>query len=119
MAPVYGSSRRPGPSGPWSILRPGPRSALSPELLWAPLSPLDNTELAALIARSGLPVRDFLRRKEALYNELQLDTQDDKALLDALAAHPQLFTRPVASSEQGVRIGRPAERVLELLEEEK
>ena len=52
MAPVYGSSRRPGPSGPWSILRPGPRSALSPELVWAPLSPLDNTELAALIARA-------------------------------------------------------------------
>ena len=75
--------------------------------------------LAALSARSGLPVRDFLRRKEALYSELQLDTQDDEALLDALAAHPQLFNRPVASSEQGVRIGRPAERVLELLEEEK
>lgn len=52
MAPVYGSSRRTGPSGPWSILRPGPRSALPPELLWAPLSPLDNTELAALIARA-------------------------------------------------------------------
>ena len=52
MVPVYGSSRRTGPSGPWSILRPGPRSALSPELLWAPLSPLDNTELAALIARA-------------------------------------------------------------------
>ena len=82
-------------------------------------TPLSRDALAALIARSGLPVRDFLRRKEALYSELQLDTQDDEALLDALAAHPQLFTRPIASSEQGVRIGRPAERVLELLEEEK
>ena len=82
-------------------------------------TPLSRGALAALIARSGLPVRDFLRRKEALYSELQLDTQDDEALLDALAAHPQLFNRPVASSERGVRIGRPAERVLELLEEEK
>ena len=82
-------------------------------------TPLSRDALAALIARSGLPVRDFLRRKEALYSERQLDTQDDEALLDALAAHPQLFNRPVASSEQGVRIGRPAERVLELLEEEK
>jgi len=40
-------------------------------------------------------------------------------LLDALTTHPQLFNRPVASSDSGVRIGRPAERVLELLEDEK
>jgi len=75
--------------------------------------------LVAGMGGSGISMLDFLRRKEALYSELQLDTQDDEALLDALAAHPQLFTRPIASSEQGVRIGRPAERVLELLEEEK
>ncbi len=82
-------------------------------------TPLSRDALAALIARSGLPVRDFLRHKEALYDELQLDTQDAAALLDALVAHPQLFNRPVASSDKGVRIGRPAERVLELLEDDK
>ena len=82
-------------------------------------TPLSRDALAALIARSGLPVRDFLRHKEALYDELRLDTQDDAALLDALVAHPQLFNRPVASSDKGVRIGRPAERVLDLLEDDK
>ena len=73
---------------------------------------------AALITRSGLPVRGFLRQKEALYHELHLDNpaMSDAALLDALAAHPQLFNRPVASSDNAVRIGRPAERVLELLD---
>ena len=60
-------------------------------------------------------VRDFLRDQEALYRELQLATRDDAALLDALTAHPQLLKRPVASSADAVRIGRPAERVLELL----
>ena len=52
MAPVYGSSRRAGVTGPWSMLRPGPRSALPRDLFWAPLSPLDNGALAALIARA-------------------------------------------------------------------
>ena len=52
MAPVYGSSRRAGVSGPWSMLRPGPRSALPRDLFWAPLSPLDNGALAGLIARA-------------------------------------------------------------------
>ena len=41
---------------------------------------------------------------------------NDDALLDALAAHPQLLNRPVASSDNAVRIGRPAERILELLD---
>ena len=92
---------------------------VEPHIIHYLKTPLSRDELAALIARSGLPVRDFLRHKEVLYDELQLDTQDDAALLDALAAHPQLFNRPVASSDSGVRIGRPAERVLELLEDEK
>ena len=78
-------------------------------------TPPSRAEWAALIARSGLPVRDFLREQEALYRELQLDARDDAALLDALTAHPQLLKRPVASSADAVRIGRPAERVLELL----
>jgi len=82
-------------------------------------TPLSRDALAALIARRGPPGGHFPRRHRAPPSRLQLDTQDDAALLDALAAHPQLFNRPVASSDSGVRIGRPAERVLELLEDEK
>lgn len=48
----YGSSRRAGLPGPWSMLRPGPRSALPHDLGWTPLSPRDNEELAALISRA-------------------------------------------------------------------
>ena len=90
---------------------------VEPQIIDYLKTPLTRDELAALIARSGLPVRDFLRSKEALYTELQLDNPalDDAALLDALAEHPKLFSRPVASGDKGVRIGRPAERVLELL----
>lgn len=51
MAPVYGEPQR-GAATAWSMLRPGPRSALSRLLTWRPLGPADNRELAALIARS-------------------------------------------------------------------
>lgn len=80
-------------------------------------NPPSRAAWAALIQKSTLPVRDFLRGKESLYRELALDNPalDAEALIDALAAHPVLLNRPVAESENGVRIGRPAERVLELL----
>ena len=51
MVPVYGTSRRTG-VGPWSMLRPGPRSSLPSVLTWLPLGPGDNAELASLIARA-------------------------------------------------------------------
>lgn len=70
----------------------------------------------ALIEKSGLPVRDFLRRKEDLYQTLKLEHADDTACLDALAAHPVLLNRPVAESASQVRIGRPPENILELLD---
>lgn len=81
-------------------------------------TPPSHDTLAALIKKSGLPVREFLRIKEALYQQLGLDhpALDDSALIDALAAHPQLLQRPIAESANAVRIGRPAERVLELVE---
>lgn len=52
MVPVYGTPRRASATGPWSMLRPGPRSALPRDLDWLPLGPADNLELAELIARA-------------------------------------------------------------------
>ena len=52
MNDVYGLPRRSGRSGPWSVFRPGPRSALPRELSWTPLGPFDNRELAELVAHA-------------------------------------------------------------------
>lgn len=48
---VYGPSRHAGANGLWSMMRPGPRSALPPSLTWLPLGPADNRELAELLHR--------------------------------------------------------------------
>lgn len=73
--------------------------------------------LAALIARAGLSVRDALRQKEAVFTELGLDNPalSDAQLIEAMRAHPILINRPFVASAAGVRLCRPAERVLEIL----
>jgi arsenate reductase len=80
-------------------------------------TPLTRTELAELLRRLDLPPRALIRTRGDLYAELGLaaDTWSDEALLDMLAAHPALMERPVAVSAKGARIGRPMERVLEIL----
>jgi len=41
--------------------------------------------------------------------------QDDKAVLDAMAAHPILIERAIVITDKGVVIARPPERVHEIL----
>ena len=63
-------------------------------------------------------LRAALRQKDTPYAELGLDDADldDGALLDAIAAHPVLLNRPFVETPRGVRLCRPSEVVLEILE---
>lgn len=75
-------------------------------------------ELRMLVHRLGGRVRDLVRTGEPEYAALGLDDRslDDEALLAALAAHPRLIERPVFVVGDRAVIGRPPERVLELLD---
>ena len=81
--------------------------------------PPDRATLAGLIAGAGLQVRDALRQKGALYVELGLDSpaKTDDELLDAMLAHPILINRPFVVTGAGVRLCRPSELVLDILEQ--
>ncbi|MEZ5665738.1 MAG: arsenate reductase (glutaredoxin) [Burkholderiaceae bacterium] len=80
-------------------------------------TPPDRATLQALVKASGVPLREFLRSKEDPYKALDLGRPgvSDDELIDAVLSHPVLLQRPIAVTAAGVRIGRPPERVLELL----
>lgn len=79
--------------------------------------PPSHALLKAMIGAAGLGVREAIRPKEAAYAELNLDNPalDDDALIDAMLAHPELINRPFVVTAQGVRLCRPAEKVLDIL----
>ncbi|MGG5820808.1 arsenate reductase (glutaredoxin) [Falsiroseomonas sp. HW251] len=81
-------------------------------------TPPSREELLDLVHRMGLTLRDVLRRKGTPYDALGLDDPDltDDALLDAIEAHPILINRPIVVTPKGVRLCRPSEVVLDLLE---
>ena len=74
-------------------------------------------ELQALLRALDIPVRQLLRSGEAVYAELGLDDAalDETRLVEAMAAHPQLIERPILVCGIRAVIGRPPERMLELL----
>jgi arsenate reductase len=61
--------------------------------------------------------RDLMRRREEIFKELKLDdeslTRDQ--LIAAMVEHPKLIERPIAVSGNRAVMGRPTERVLELI----
>ncbi|KQV34464.1 MULTISPECIES: arsenate reductase (glutaredoxin) [unclassified Rhizobium] len=80
-------------------------------------TPPEREVLLAMLVAMDMPPRALLRTKEPTYAELGLsdETLSDRALLDAMLAHPQLIERPVVISDKGVRLCRPKETVLEIL----
>ncbi|HVY84357.1 MAG TPA: arsenate reductase (glutaredoxin) [Caulobacterales bacterium] len=75
-------------------------------------------QLLALLAAAGLTPRAALRETKSPAQELGLlePGVPDDAILDAMIAHPVLVNRPIVATPKGVRLCRPSELVLELLE---
>lgn len=76
-------------------------------------TPPGREELTRLYARAGISPRDGLRKAEDGAKPLK-DASDD-AILAAMAADPILIERPLVETGKGARLGRPPERIREIL----
>ncbi len=65
----------------------------------------------------GASPRELLRTGEAAYKELGLGRREipDDELIRLMAAHPDLIQRPVVERGERAVLGRPTERIKELL----
>ena len=78
-------------------------------------TPPSRAEIAKLIADAGIDVRTAVRKREALYGELDLAQASDDELLDAMAANPILIERPFVVTGKGTRLARPIDAVHDIL----
>lgn len=80
-------------------------------------NPPSRDELRRIAQATGEPLRALLRTKQPEYLEQGLDNPalTDDQLLDAMLATPVLINRPIVVTPKGARLGRPVERILEVL----
>jgi arsenate reductase len=92
-------------------------AGIEPQVVHYLETPPTRPELVKLIGDCGVPVRDVLRNKGDLYDELQLADPKwaDDELIDFMIAHPILINRPIVVTPQGTRLCRPSELVLDIL----
>ena len=76
-------------------------------------------QLQGLFAAAGLTPREALRTTKSPAAELGLlsETVSDDELLTAMVTHPILVNRPIVCTPKGVRLCRPSEAVLDLLDQ--
>jgi arsenate reductase len=94
------------------------QSGEEPEIIEYLKTPPTKARLKELIRAMGISPRELLRRKGTPYDELGLDDPKltDGEIIDAMVAHPILINRPIVVTPRGVRLCRPSEVVLEILE---
>ncbi len=78
--------------------------------------PLNAIELKGLLKKLNMKAREVVRKKESLYIEkYKGKSLTETQWLNILAQNPILIERPILVKENKAIIGRPTERVKELL----
>lgn len=80
-------------------------------------TPPDAAELNRILELLGMEPRDLMRKKESEYKDAGLDdpslSRDE--LIAAMVTHPKLIERPIVLANGKAALGRPPEKVVEIL----
>ena len=80
-------------------------------------TPPDADTIAHVLDRLGMEPRELMRKKESAYRELGLgdEGKSREELIAAMVEQPRLIERPVVLRGDSAALGRPPEKVLEIL----
>ena len=89
----------------------------NPEIVEYLEHPPEREELKRILGMLGISARDLLRKTESIYQDANLDDDslNDDEIIEAMCEYPALMQRPIVVQGDRAVIGRPPEKVLELL----
>jgi len=91
--------------------------SIAPQVIKYLETPPDAATLSDLLDMLGLEPRELMRKKEMEYKESGADnpglSRDE--LIALMVNHPKLIERPIVVSGGKAALGRPPERVLEII----
>ncbi|MES9828160.1 MAG: arsenate reductase (glutaredoxin) [Candidatus Thiodiazotropha sp.] len=90
---------------------------IDPDVVEYLKTPPDKATLGLILDMLELEPRELMRTKEKEYKALQLDNPSlsRDQLIDAMIANPKLIERPIVIQNGKAAIGRPPEKVLDIL----
>lgn len=90
---------------------------LNPTVIEYLKTPPSEKDIIDIVNKMGVTPLEIIRTKEEAFKELGLNDNavTDDALIRAMADTPQLIERPIVVKGEKAAIGRPPEKVLEIL----
>ncbi|MCU7893184.1 MAG: arsenate reductase (glutaredoxin) [Candidatus Thiodiazotropha sp. (ex Ustalcina ferruginea)] len=90
---------------------------IKPDVVEYLKTPPDKETLKHILDLLGLEPRELMRKKENEYKEQQLDNPQlsRDQLIEAMIAHPKLIERPIVIKDGKAALGRPPEKILDIL----
>ncbi|MGD9617445.1 MAG: arsenate reductase (glutaredoxin) [Alphaproteobacteria bacterium] len=88
---------------------------VEPEIVEYLKTPYTETALKELLSQLGIPAKALIRKKEAAAAGIDPASLSEDALIAAMAEHPIIVERPIVVSNGKAALGRPPEKVLEVL----
>lgn len=90
---------------------------ISPTIIEYLKSDLCDSDIKHIVQSLDNNVRSIIRTSEPVYKQLNLDNDSlsEHSLINAIINHPELLQRPIVLNNNTAVIGRPPEKVLEIL----
>ena len=78
-------------------------------------NPLTIEELKKIALKLGLHPKDFIRKGDMKKLNLEINIENDDELFQNMVDYPKIMERPIIVKGDKAVIGRPPERILEIL----
>ncbi|HLT65074.1 MAG TPA: arsenate reductase (glutaredoxin) [Flavobacterium sp.] len=79
-------------------------------------NPLTQEEIKDVLKKLNISPIDLIRKNEAIWKEKYKNaTLTDEEIVEAMVQHPKLIERPIFINDDRAVIGRPTERITEIL----
>lgn len=90
---------------------------IEPEIIEYLNMPPDKEALGEVLDMLGMEPRDLIRRREAAFKDAGLDDEslNTEQLIQGMLDNPILIERPIVVANGKAAIGRPPEKVLDIL----
>lgn len=90
---------------------------IEPEIIEYLKNPPNKSRLKQILKLLGMEPRDLMRKNEAEYKKAKLDNPEltREELISAMVEYPILIERPIVLANGKAAVGRPPEKVLEII----
>ena len=78
-------------------------------------NPLTVEELKEIASKLGLQPKEFIRKGDVKKLDLEINLENDNEVFQNMVDYPKIMERPIIVKGGKAVIGRPPERILEIL----